>query len=101
MRRWVRICCDVFKVLEDEFRGLSDLPGLRTAPYLASSDFCGFAAQRPCARSATTIEANIRQSYAMILGGDPEKNKEAVRARLTATSLLPNSRGPCAESKIK
>ena len=69
-----------FKCTKTSFAILSELPGLRPAPYLASRGFPWM--QRIDMRSFSDhdLKPYIRQSYAMILAALPKKTQAALRA---------------------
>ena len=71
-----------FKCSKTSFAILSELPGLRPAPYLASRGLLWM--QRIDMRSFSDhdLKQYIQQSYAMILGALPKKTQEALRARI-------------------
>jgi predicted DNA-binding protein (MmcQ/YjbR family) len=70
-----------FKCSKTSFAILSELPGVRPAPYLASRGLLWM--QRVDMRSFSDhdLKQYIRQSYAMILAALPKKTQEALRAR--------------------
>ena len=71
-----------FKCSKTSFAILSEVPGLRPAPYLASRGFLWM--QRVDMRSFSDhdLKDYIRQSYAMILAALPKRTREALRARI-------------------
>jgi predicted DNA-binding protein (MmcQ/YjbR family) len=71
-----------FKCSKTSFAILSELPGLRPAPYLASRGLLWM--QRVDMRSFSDhdLKQYLRQSYAMILAALPKKTQEALRARI-------------------
>ena len=71
-----------FKCSKTSFAILSEVPGLRPAPYLASRGFLWM--QRVDMRSFSDhdLKDYIRQSYAMILAALPKKTREALGARI-------------------
>jgi predicted DNA-binding protein (MmcQ/YjbR family) len=70
-----------FKCSEASFAILSELPGLRPAPYLASRGLSWI--QRIDTRSFSDhdLKQYIRQSYAMVLAALPKKTQGALGAR--------------------
>ncbi len=71
-----------FKCSKTSFAILSELPGLRPAPYLASRGLSWV--QRVDARSLgdRDLKQYIRQSYAMILAALSKRTQEALRVRI-------------------
>ena len=71
-----------FKCSKTSFAILSELPGVRPAPYLASRGLLWM--QRVDMRSFSDhdLKQYLRQSYAMILAALPKKTQEALRARI-------------------
>jgi predicted DNA-binding protein (MmcQ/YjbR family) len=71
-----------FKRSKTSFAILSELPGVRPAPYLASRGLLWM--QRFDTRSFSDhdLKQYLRQSYAMILAALPKKTQEALRARV-------------------
>ena len=71
-----------FKCTKTSFAILSELPGLRPAPYLASRGLPWM--QRIDMRSFSDhdLKPYIRQSYAMILATLPKKTQVALRVRI-------------------
>ena len=71
-----------FKCSKTSFAILSELPGVRPAPYLASRGLLWM--QRFDTRSFSDhdLKQYIRQSYATILAALPKKTQEALRARI-------------------
>jgi predicted DNA-binding protein (MmcQ/YjbR family) len=71
-----------FKCSKTSFAILSELPGLRPAPYLASRGLLWMQRFDKHAFSDHDLKPYIRQSYAMILAALPKKTQEALRARI-------------------
>ena len=71
-----------FKCSKTSFAILSELPGLRPAPYLASRGLLWMQRFDEHAFSDHDLKPYIRQSYAMILAALPKKTQEALRARI-------------------
>ena len=71
-----------FKCSEASFAILSELPGLRPAPYLASRGLLWMQRFDKHSFSDRDLKQYIRQSYAMILAALPKKTQEALRARI-------------------
>src|SRR3984957_2569920 len=69
-----------FKCSKTSFAILSELPGLRPAPYLASRGLLWMQRIDTCSFSDHDLKQYIRQSYAMILAALPKKTQEALRA---------------------
>ncbi len=64
-----------FKVTELGFEVLSDMPGMRPAPYLASRGLKWIQAHDPSAHSAEDLKAHIKTSYEMICAKLPKKTR--------------------------
>jgi predicted DNA-binding protein (MmcQ/YjbR family) len=69
-----------FKCTKTSFAILSELPGLRPAPYLASRGLLWMQRIDMRAFSDHDLKPYIRQSYAMILAALPKKTQAALRA---------------------
>ena len=67
-----------FKCSEASFAILSELPGVRPAPYLASRGLSWV--QRTDARSLSEddLKTYVRQSYALVVAGLPKKAQRAL-----------------------
>jgi predicted DNA-binding protein (MmcQ/YjbR family) len=72
-----------FKCSKTSFAILSELPGLRPAPYLASRGLLWM--QRIDARSLSDHDLTeyVRQSYAMVLAGLPKRTQAALDVRVS------------------
>ena len=71
-----------FKCSEASFAILSELPGVRPAPYLASRGLLWMQRVDMRAFSDHDLTQYIRQSYAMILAALPKKTQAALRGHL-------------------
>src|ERR1700678_2922909 len=69
-----------FKCTRTGLASLSELPGLRPAPYLASRALLWMQRIDMRAFSDHDLKPYIRQSYAMILAALPKKTQAALRA---------------------
>ena len=69
-----------FKCSQASFAILSELPGVRPAPYLASRGLSWV--QRTDARSLSEddLKTYVRQSYALVVAGLPKKAQQALEA---------------------
>jgi predicted DNA-binding protein (MmcQ/YjbR family) len=71
-----------FKCSKTSFAILSELPGLRPAPYLASRGLLWMQRVDMGSFSDHDLKPYIRQSYAMILAALPKKTQATLRARI-------------------
>ena len=67
-----------FKCSEASFAILSELPGLRPAPYLASRGLSWMQRIDQRSLSDDDLRDYVRQSYALVLAGLPQKTQRAL-----------------------
>jgi predicted DNA-binding protein (MmcQ/YjbR family) len=69
-----------FKCSEPSFAILSELPGLRPAPYLASRGLSWIQRIDPRSLSDDDLKKYVRQSYALVVAGLPRRTQRALEA---------------------
>ena len=72
-----------FKCSEASFAILTELPGVRPAPYLASRGLSWVQRTDPRSLSDDDLKDYVRRSYAMILAALPKKTQGALGARVS------------------
>ncbi len=67
-----------FKCSQASFAILTELPGLRPAPYLASRGLSWVQRTDPRSLSDNDLKSYVRQSYALVVAGLPKKAQRAL-----------------------